>query len=173
MIWKAILVLFFCGGTIVASGDGPVNVLPRRMLLACTPSLVDCSVMSCSTPLALTGAEIALLCPLPGLSGAFLYGTVKGSGFNTDTQATSLFKQAFLSAEGLSFDVILSGKRTHYAHVQAHCAELFATLNGFDTASLPACVNPDGVVYILIGVYRTLEGVAPQLALLEVLVNGL
>lgn len=104
-----------------------MNVLPRRMLLACTPSLVDCSVMSCSTPLALTGAEIALLCPLPGLSGAFLYGTVKGSGFNTDTQATSLFKQAFLSAEGLSFDVILSGKRTHYAHVQVS-ASLFLRL---------------------------------------------
>lgn len=54
--------------------------------------------------------------------------------------------------------------------LQDHCAELFATVNGFPTTSLPACVNPDGFVYILLGVDSALEGAAPQLVLLRVLV---
>lgn len=92
--------------------------LSRRMLQTCTPNLVDCSVTSCPTPLALTGAQLALLCPVPGLPGAVLYGTVTGFGFSTGNGNTDLYKQATLSAEGLSFDVILSGRRRHYAHIQ-------------------------------------------------------
>lgn len=56
--------------------------------------------------------------------------------------------------------------------LQAHCADLVATVNGVDTATLPACVNPDGAIFILVGAYHTLAGPVPQLALLEVLVLG-
>ncbi|GAQ83685.1 hypothetical protein KFL_001570240 [Klebsormidium nitens] len=155
-IWTAVLILLFCGESGVASAS-PV-ILSRRMLqLTCTPKLVDCSVTSCANPLALTGAQFALLCAVPGIQGAGLYGTLNGFGFNTDGQNTNLYKQAFLTAEGLSF--------------YAHCAELVAKIRASDLVSLPACVNPDGVVYILLGLKLALQGAVPQVALLEVLVE--